>query len=54
MKFYIKEWQDGTATLMTGSGQVLWTFSSVKDAEFVCKEWYRAQEIEKYEILECA
>ncbi|HEX9627721.1 MAG TPA: hypothetical protein VGA00_12345 [Acidiferrobacterales bacterium] len=32
MSLYIKEWPDNTATLMTHSGRVIWTFASVEDA----------------------
>ena len=41
MGFYIKEWRNGTATLMTGNHQVLWTFPSVASAEDACQNWYR-------------
>ena len=33
MNFYIKEWPDNTATLMTERGQVVWIFSSIEEAE---------------------
>ncbi len=33
MNFYIKEWPDNTATLMTEYGRVVWTFASVEEAE---------------------
>lgn len=33
MNFYIKEWPDNTATLMTERGQVIWIFSSIEEAE---------------------
>ena len=39
MKFFIKEWSDDTATLMTEHGQVVWTFSSVQEAVEGCAEW---------------
>ena len=32
MSFYIKEWPDNTATLMTESGRVVWTFASAEEA----------------------
>ena len=43
MVFFIREWPNKTATLMTEDGVVLWTFTNVKEAEFVCEEWYRVQ-----------
>lgn len=43
MQFYIKEWRNGTATLMTGNGQVLWTFPSVASAQDACRRWYHIQ-----------
>ncbi len=33
MCFYIKEWPDNTATLMTERGHVIWIFPSVEEAE---------------------
>ena len=44
MFFYIKEWSDGTATLMTKTGAVLWTFYSVEDAQQVCRDWYQVHQ----------
>lgn len=44
MYFYIKEWPNKTATLMSENGTVLWTFHSVEQAQEVCREWYRVQE----------
>ena len=41
MVFYIKEWPDNTATLLGKDGAVLWTFSSVEEAQHVCQEWYQ-------------
>ncbi len=36
MTFYIKEWPDNTATLLTDSGRVVWTFISVEEAADGC------------------
>lgn len=33
MNFYIKEWPDSTATLMTESGRVIWIFPDAQEAE---------------------
>lgn len=33
MNFYIKEWPDNTATLMTEGGHVIWIFPGVQEAE---------------------
>lgn len=44
MYFYIKEWPNKTATLMSDNGTVLWTFYSVKEAQEVCREWYQVHE----------
>jgi len=43
MNFYIKEWANNTATLMTDNGQVLWTFPSKAEACMVCREYYALQ-----------
>ncbi len=32
MNFYIKEWPDDTATLMTQDGRVVWIFPSIEEA----------------------
>lgn len=45
MKFFIKKWPDDTATLMTESGQVIWTFSSMQEAiERCAEEWTGADD----------
>jgi len=33
MNFYIKEWPDNTASLITEGGHVVWLFSSIEEAE---------------------
>jgi hypothetical protein len=43
MNFYIKEWENRTATLMTDTGQVLWTFPSKAEAYAICREYYAIQ-----------
>jgi hypothetical protein len=40
MMVFIKEWSNKTATVMTGNGQVVWTFSSVAEARKACREWH--------------
>ena len=40
MRVYIKEWSNRTATIMTSSGQVVWTFSSVAEARQACHDWH--------------
>jgi hypothetical protein len=37
MHFYIKDWPDHTATLMTECGRVVWNFPSVEEAEDAAK-----------------
>lgn len=44
MYFYIKEWANKSATLMTEDGVVLWTFPSVEEARKVWVDWYNVQE----------
>lgn len=44
MYFYLKEWPNKTATLMSDNGTILWTFHNVEEAQKVCSEWYRVQE----------
>lgn len=38
MTFYIKEWPDNTATLLTESGRVVWTFASIEEAADGCHD----------------
>ena len=38
MNFYIKEWPDNTASLLTDDGQTIWTFSSVDEAKSACED----------------
>lgn len=38
MCFYIKEWPDNTATLMTERGHVIWIFPSVEEAETAAED----------------
>ena len=40
MKFYIKQMNDHTVTLMTEAGHVLAYFPSVVEALAACDEWY--------------
>lgn len=44
MEFYIREWADKTASLITRDGYRLWTFASVDSALAACREWYRVSE----------
>lgn len=48
MRVYIKEWPDKTATIMTGNGLVIWTFSSTEQARQACAEW---QSIVQREVM---
>ena len=40
MEFYIKEWADKSATLITRAGHQLFTFKNVESALTACGEWY--------------
>jgi hypothetical protein len=52
MKFYIKQCNESTITLMTEAGYVLAYFSSVYEALVACEEWYFANAKEyKYEVM---
>ena len=43
VKFYIRERRDGSATLMSAAGGLLWTFPSVASAQDACRHWYRIE-----------
>ncbi len=40
MRFYIKEWADKSASIITAHGQRLFTFSSVESALIACARSY--------------
>lgn len=40
--FYVKEWADETALLLTPNGQVIGTFSSVEEATSTCMQLHAA------------
>ena len=40
MHVYIKEWPNRTATIMSVTGQVIWTFSSTTEARHACSAWH--------------
>ncbi len=40
MRVFIKEWPNKTATLITETGKVIWTFSSAEAAHTASREWY--------------
>lgn len=42
MTILIKQWRNKTASLMLESGEMLWTFSSVAEAEKACQHWMRS------------
>jgi hypothetical protein len=54
MKLFIKEWPNKTATIMTETGQVVWTFSNREIARHACQEWFTtlAENVEYCEILD--
>jgi hypothetical protein len=47
MKFFVREWSEGTIVLMTEMGHVLAYFSSTIEALKACDEWYKYNGIEK-------
>jgi len=52
MKFYVKEWDDQTVTIMTEMGHVLGYFASVYDAMQTCEQWYRYNKKEpQHEVM---
>lgn len=47
MNFYIKQWPDNSATLMTENNTALWTFASVEEAQTACHDWYQLQDLDR-------
>ena len=52
MVVYIKEWSNKTATIISGNGQVIWTFSSMEKAYLACREWHNLVAGEPVLVLE--
>ena len=44
MEFYIKEWADKSASLITRDGYRLWTFINIDSALVACRDWYNISE----------
>ncbi len=44
MEFYIKEWADKSASLITRDGYRLWTFINIDAALVACRDWYNVSE----------
>lgn len=42
MEFFIKQWPDRSATLMTANGYALSIFDSAEQAHLACQAWYEA------------
>ena len=40
--FYVKEWPDETASLLTQNGQVIGTFPSIEEAKTTCRDLHVA------------
>lgn len=40
MNFYIKQWPDSSASLMTAAGQRLFNFKNIESALAACGDWY--------------
>ena len=44
MFFYLKEWPNHSASLLSEDGVVLWTFPTIEEARKVWHDWYRVQQ----------
>ena len=51
MKLYIRELPNNSATVVTESGQVIWTFSGISEACQACQEWNKLPNTEPVEYL---
>lgn len=47
MTILIKQWRNNTASLMLDSGEILWTFSNIDEAEKACQHWMRSLQINR-------
>ncbi|MEZ5541384.1 MAG: hypothetical protein R3F42_05000 [Pseudomonadota bacterium] len=46
MQVIIKEWPNKTASLISESGQLIWTFSTVQEARQACSDWHNLVDCE--------
>ncbi len=52
MMFYIQEWSNRTAAIMTIIGQTVCTFPSTDDALKICRLWlFDGEDVHRVEIL---
>lgn len=51
MKLYIRELPNNSATVMTESGQTIWTFSGIAEACQACREWNKLPDTESVEYF---
>jgi len=47
MTIVIKQWRNNTASLMLDSGEILWTFSRVSEAEQACQHWMQTLQLNR-------
>lgn len=52
MQVIIKEWPNKTASLISASGQLIWTFSSVQEARQACSDWHHLVDCEPVFVSE--
>jgi len=52
MQVIIKEWPNKTASIMSESGQVIWTFSTVREARQACSDWHNLVDCEPVFVSE--
>jgi hypothetical protein len=52
MQVIIKEWPNRTASIITENGQVIWTFSTVREARQACSAWHNLVDCEPVFVTE--
>ena len=52
MRVIIKQWPNRTATIMSESGQLIWTFSSTDEARRACRDWHNLVDSEPVHVYE--
>jgi len=52
MQVIIREWPNKTASIMSENGQVIWTFSTVREARQACSDWHNLVDCEPVFVSE--
>lgn len=52
MQVIIKEWRNKTASIISATGQLIWTFSTTEEARRACRDWHNLSDCEPVIVSE--